>query len=302
MIVVAFAGACGSAPAVDDGGSTESSTTQLGIETGEDACPELIWSDPGGNLELGALEITSMQQANALPPYTRIDGTLRVSAVEGIADLSFLACLSEVRGGLAIFDNPDLETLQGLERLSTLDSPLVENANLFIVRNPNLRNLDGLSGLEALPRLYIEENPLLETIDGLRNLRTADTISIQRNAILPTISLPALETVGVLEVGNHQCPRWDPAVDPAPAPDVDGNPGLVDLDGLENLQTYDDLWLKGNPSLVSIDGILGASGGYNRVELNEALPYTAVVQLGSVVSCGNLDEPEPCECQLSAPD
>ena len=39
------------------------------------------------------------------------------------------------------------------------------------------------------------------------------------------------------------------------------------------------------------------------VELNQALPHAAVVQLsGALASCGNLDDPEPCECQTHPPD
>jgi hypothetical protein len=216
VVLVAFVSACGPTSAFD-GGLAESAT-ETESETGDDACPELIWSDPQGDVELGALEITSIEQANALPPYTRIDGTLRILEVEGIVDLSFLACLSEVRGGVSIARNPDLETLAGLERLSVVEAPLVENASFFINSNPKLRNLDGASGLEALQRLYIEDNPLLETTDGLSNLRTADAISIQRNAILPTIELPSLETVESLTIGDHLCPEWNPDVDPAPAP------------------------------------------------------------------------------------
>jgi hypothetical protein len=304
LVIVAFAGACGSPPASDQG-LADSSTTVLetSTDTGDDTCPELIWSDPSRNPEFAELAIASMEQANTLPPYTRIDGTLLILAVSGMADLGFLSCLREVRGGIAIADNPDLETLDGLQRLSELNSPLIENATFRIAGNANLHDLEGLSGLEALPRLQIVENPLLETVNGLANLRTADIIQIHRNEILPTVALPSLEYVRLLEIGEHLCPSWDPAVDPTPAPYANGNPGLVDLDGLASLQSYDDLILKGNVSLGSIDGIVGTSGNYNRVELNEALPYASVVQLsGSLHSCGNLDEPEPCECELHPPD
>jgi hypothetical protein len=77
----------------------------------------------------------------------------------------------------------------------------------------------------------------------------------------------------------------------------------VDLDGLASLQSYEDLLLEGNVSLVSIDGILGATGDWNRVELNPALPYAAVLELsGGFDSCGNLEDAEPCVCMLGPPD
>src|SRR5262245_8931954 len=95
VIIAALLSACGPNQATDQG-------TEESSETGDDSCPELIWSDPDGDLELGALEITSMEQANALPLYTRIDGTLRILSVAGLVDLSFLSCLGEVRGGVSI--------------------------------------------------------------------------------------------------------------------------------------------------------------------------------------------------------
>jgi hypothetical protein len=54
---------------------------------------------------------------------------------------------------------------------------------------------------------------------------------------------------------------------------------------------------------MSIDGILAATGDSNRVELNPALPYAAVLELsGGLDSCGNLDDAEPCVCMLQPPD
>jgi hypothetical protein len=288
LTLLLFALGCGSTRVVDDSANSE---------TGEDVCPELVWTDPGGGYE--PLEIVSQQQAMDLPSYTRIDGSLRVWSIPGLVDLQFLACVTEVRGDVEISGNPDLETLDGLQRFTTLTPSLNENeaSVVFIHNNPNLRTLEGLSGLEMVPSVLIYNNPLLESLDGLSRLRTAQRISIQRSDQLSTISLPGLESVDVLQIGEWGCS----------APDVleaAGNAMLANLDGLSSLQNYGTVQIHGNPVLTSIEGLFGAWGEANYIELNESLPYEQIVELSdglTPISCGNLGDPQPCDCEALPP-
>lgn len=284
-VLLLFALGCGSTPSVDD---------SVDSETGEDVCPELVWTDPSGGDD--PLEIISQQQAMDLPLYTRIDGSLRVWSIPGIVDLQILACLTEVRGDVEISGNPDLETLDGLQRFKTLGPSLNGDAStVFIHDNPNLRTLEGLSGLEMVPGVRIYDNPMLESLDGLSRLRTAQMINVQRNDRLSTISLPGLESVDVLRIGEWGCS----------APDVleaGGNAMLANLDGLSKLQNYGTAQIHGNPVLTSVEGLFDASGGENYIELNESLPYEQILQLsGGLLSCGNLGDPQPCDCESMPP-
>lgn len=281
-------GACG--PDLASGGEN------LDDEANED-CPELV----GVGDTLNVLRITSLAQAESLPPYTRIDGGLRVEEVSGLRNLEFLSCLEEIRGGVAIHRNPDLESLKGLERLARLKPPSISSSSFWIWENPKLRNLDGLSGLEETFKLGITDNPMLESTAGLSSLRHADEILIQHNHSLVTVDLPSLESVGLLEIGTWDCPFWDPQFEPPPTPSPDGNASLRHLDGLSSLKTYEWLKIVGNPVLESIEGLASSSGtAFADIQLNPMLPYAQVLELdgsGALLdACGNLEDPTPCEC------
>lgn len=270
--------------------------------SGSEDCPELIWTEPGDgthSLELSASDIED------LPEYTVIDGNLRIREIEGITDLAFLRCVTEIRGGLVISNNPDLVSLDGLERLTSMVSPRIEYDHIAILENPKLQHVDGLSGVEGVGTLSVTDNPALESLDGLASFRQAQTISISGNDALEIIGLRALETVEEIYIGATTCPPWDPNTEPAPSPIAAGNSQMTTIDGLDSLASYTRLRIDGNSSLSSLsalsDNLKGAIGMFVEIELNAMLPHEQIMMAnlpGSVDACGNLDDPETCQCEL----
>lgn len=270
----------------------------------EGECPELVWSD--SDSAIPTLEVGSAADADVLPLYTRIDGNLAIRDAAGLVDLGFLACVTEIRGGLLILRNPDLVDLTGLGKLEAVNSPWPEYDYVVIRENPALQNVDGLAGVEHVGSLTIEDNGSLKSLDGLASFRSADTVSVTGNEVLETVGLRALESVGeLLRIGAIDCPNWDPDTEPAPAPVAEGNPALVEIDGLDALADFNRLSISGNAGLTSLEklsaNLMGASGLIVDIELNESLHHEQVLEAGlpgSVNSCGNLEDPQACECDL----
>jgi len=90
-----------------------------------------------------------------------VGSTFGTSDVPGLRDATGLNNLRLVEGSLDFFQNPQLRSLAGLERLERV-------GGLYIVRNPVLEDLDGLSGLRRVDGdVQIIDNPGLtqEEID-----------------------------------------------------------------------------------------------------------------------------------------
>lgn len=270
---------------------------------GDEDCPGLTWTDAGDGIR--SLEVTSAMEAEELPRYTVIDGNLRIRDVDGLTDLSFLECLTEIRGGLVISGNADLVSLAGLEQLASVVSPWPEYDHVVIRENSKLQDVEGLTAVEEVGNLSIEDNPALTSLDGLASFRRANVISITGNDTLETLGLRMLESVDELAIGATQCPTWDPETEPAPSPIPTGNSALLEIDGLDSLVEYGQLRITGNMSLNSLaslsEQLQQASGLRVDIELNEMLPYEQIELAnlpGTTESCGNLGDPQPCECEL----
>ena len=93
---------------------------------------------------------------------TRIDGDLLVGRVRGLKDLSLLRNVRTVAGHIDVIENPDLESLEGLEEIQMTDP---NDKSVSIHYNPKLRNTKGLGGIKNMDSLYIQYNERLESID-----------------------------------------------------------------------------------------------------------------------------------------
>lgn len=273
-------------------GCGPSSATTSDESTGTEGCDELVWVAEPGN---SGLEVESLADAEALPPYTRIEGRLVVLGAPGLVDLRFLECL-EFASEMAIVSLPDLTSLAGLERLETVDDDgQYVGHDLDIRGNPRLEDLDGLRNLKRAGGLTVSNNATLESLDGLQSLESAGEIWITENPSLETIGLRALQS-GDVHIGWIDCSTNGPV--------ARGNPGLIQIDGLDVLSEAVKE-VSGNPNLLSIEG-LPDIGEWTSIELNASLPYADVVALddvrsGEFLTCGNLDEPEPCICPPGNP-
>ena len=111
-----------------------------------------------GNLSFRENPFPSFRGLERLESVGSAFGT---SDVPGLRDATGLNNLRLVEGSLDFFQNPQLRSLAGLERLERV-------GGLYIVRNPVLDDLDGLSGLRRVDGdVQIIDNPGLtqEEID-----------------------------------------------------------------------------------------------------------------------------------------
>lgn len=133
----------------------------------------------------GELSLQGNAQITSLAPLARLEliGGLNIqrTALTNLIGLENATVLS----GISISDNLQLESLEGLQNVSQVES------NVFLKNSPLLTNLEGLNGLETLGNslsIYdctnLTDFCALEQLvsDGVKNFAT-----IERNAYNPTL-------------------------------------------------------------------------------------------------------------------
>jgi|GEM_PF-5817878 len=275
-------------------------TVSAGDDTETSDCPELTWADP----DVNTLRVTTASEADTLPHYTHIEGHLSIKEIPGKTDLSFLECLQEVEGQIGI-NGLDLQSLAGLERLERVEvaAGTWPPGKIEVWGNPKLTSVDGLSGLTHVDRLVVRGNPLLVSLEGLSALETAQSIVIEDNDALTTVGLRALKSVEGISISPFSCE----SASGIPVRPIYGNNNLVEFDGLDSLETFEEIVIAGNENLKSIEGLshLSSATGLHLITLvqNTSLPYAHIIefeqQLGYELGgwvCGNSDDPKPCIC------
>lgn len=133
-----------------------------------------------------------------------VEGSVLLSEVEGLTDLTALSGLRRVGGGLGVHRNPNLVSLEGLRGLEEV------GAKLGITENPRLERIDGLGSLRTVGSGVallsgaatvvegfdaLEQTPSL-TIEGLQRMETFDAFGgLERVTNLRIAGLP-LEELG----------------------------------------------------------------------------------------------------------
>ena len=201
-------------------------------------------------------------------------GALEIVRCTGLSSLRGLGALQSVLG-IVLEDNPDLQSLAGLEQLDatallrSTNCPLLDLAGLsgiavsqLEIEASALTRLEGLGDASALESLrlrgneslvYLEggqmpanlidlalvDNPRLLSLSGLQRLHSAQTIIISSGEGVSELrSLDGLS--GLQQVGTLQ---------------LQGQSSLSDLSGLDALEQASALALYGCSSLVSVEGL-----------------------------------------------
>src|SRR5690606_13685939 len=157
---------------------------------------------------LGNFILTTQQQVDDFGiTYAHCTAiTLGDLTIEGndITNLDGLSNVTEITGGLTLWNNPQLTDINGLSSLTHVGGALDirYNAslahlnalsgltgivvNMYIANNASLTNINGLSGLTGTESyVYIERNPLLENLNGLSGLTSiGGHTSIEENSSL----------------------------------------------------------------------------------------------------------------------
>jgi hypothetical protein len=203
--------------------------------------------------DLSLSQLSGLTSLNGLSSLETVTGTLSISHPASLASLDGLASLQSVGffamsavpglsnltdlagvqiGSLHLGQMPDLESLSGLEHLTTIPG------NLFLSGNAMLRDLTGLNNLEAVMHgIQLNWNDALESLAGLENLRSVNSITIQSHPALR--SLEALSSLAVI-------PNWLT---------VSHNEALTSLQGLHNLAEIRNLTISDMGALSNLNGL-----------------------------------------------
>jgi len=185
------------------------------------------------------------------PNCTEIEGSVSITG-EDITNLDGLSSLTAIGGGLAILQNPVLNSLSGLDNLNSINDYLV------FLMNDSLASLTALGNLAFLGGyLDITFNQSLTDLSGLDNLDSiGGHLYIHSNDGLQ--SLTGLNEIIHIE-GDVQI--W-------------GNTALTEFTGLDNLTSIGgNLEIESNSALINFTGLsnLTSIGGYLKIKENNAL-------------------------------
>jgi hypothetical protein len=226
-------------------------------------------------------------------------GALEIVQCTGLSSLRGLGALESVLG-IVLQDNPDLQSLAGLQQLDatavlrSTNCPLLDLAGLSgialsqleiegsaltrldglgdasalsslrLQRNPSLVSLEGGQMPESLIELVLADNQGLLSLSGLQGLHSAQTISISSGEGVSELrSLDGLS--GLQQVGTLQ---------------LLGQSSLTDLSGLDALEHASELAFYGSSSLVSVQGLAHLTSA-DRLSLTGSPALASLEGLGS---------------------
>jgi hypothetical protein len=121
--------------------------------------------------------------------------SLEVSHNAMLQTMNGLRACNVMEGSLVLMWNPMLETLEGLQNVTTIGGKNLIGDSILLKANPKLKDLYGLRGLEgAIPgAISLEQLDSLTSMHGLEGVKSIDGPNIYGNA-LELIELPALES------------------------------------------------------------------------------------------------------------
>lgn len=147
---------------------------------------------------------------------------------------------------LHLYNNVNLNSLNGLENIKNINSIIIEN-------NSNLKDLIGLKSINKIGSFQINDNEKLENFNGLENINEIETLHINNTPIKSISELEevicayiyikrtALESISFNNVENLN------------NLEIESNAKLQKLE-LKKLTTIENLIIHGNDLLANLDG------------------------------------------------
>lgn len=126
-----------------------------------------------------------LQRLDGLGALDSMGGYFYLSNNDQLTSLAGLGPLTHI-DALAIFDNDQLQTLEGLERIRTIGHAQEWFVNLHVAANKSLRSLQGLGELrEVRGGMWITDNPALVSLDGINLLdEVTGSVVLKKNGRL----------------------------------------------------------------------------------------------------------------------
>lgn len=195
--------------------------------------------------------------------YCKIQGELYIGELSGnmsdIYDLSVLAEIVEVTSGLTVSNNPELESLNGLQNINNLPGIRIQRCNALV-------NLNNAPGMISGCNVFVQDNDNLITLEGLSLINCKNLFVERNNELVDLLHLQTLTNVKNLR--------------------VTGNGKIVNLQGFENITDISDLWISGNPVLVSLQGFDNVAH-IQSLHLNNNGLLASIEHLHSLTAMGN---------------
>ncbi len=169
-----------------------------------------------------------------------------------LADVEGYSGIISVGGPIQLDDNPLLRDLDGLRNVTSAHAVTME-------RNQTMTDLRGLEQLTQAG-IYLEGNTALTSLDGPDNVTTLDTLTLLGNANLADISAVSnvTGTLQVLWLDGNALTTLAPLAGVTSVPfafHIDNEDQLVDLNGLHNLETVDNVFVRYNDRLADITAL-----------------------------------------------
>ncbi|WP_271783020.1 hypothetical protein [Aquimarina algiphila] len=219
------------------------------------------------NIYEGNLILTSQAQVDTFD-YCEITGNLTIQEdVAGdITDLSSLATLEILGGGLYIKSNTSITNLDAFHNLKTI------NGSLELSKNAILANIDGLSGLEIIKgNLVISINKKITSLSAFNTLTTLNgNLNLLANDGLTDLDgfVNLKQIGGFLEIKGHR--------------------SMVSFTGLSNLTTIGtDIRIIGN-DLSNLDGLAKLNEIKGNLELTNNFKLSDIHVFANVFSIKEL--------------
>lgn len=260
----------------------------------------------------GSLTVDSLGCPDIQPPQClrHVTGDVSISNDPWNDDLASLRSLETVGGNLAIGTNYVGGTL-GIFTLDGLSNLREVGDSLGVFSNNDLENVDGLCNLESVQRIGFQDNPALTDVDGLEKITHVEG-DVNFRSLMPCIGHPSLQDVEGLRNlsyvgGNFGIVAGDGCSNDS-LETLSGlrslefvgaklslaqNPLIQDLDGLSALLTIGEgLRISSNWILENVDGLLSVEefGGDVYVQYNPSLPTcdaNALVEAFGVGTAGD---------------
>ncbi len=205
------------------------------------------------------------REMSSLTLYGRLTelGTLPVATIAldlvigetGLTTLDAFSKLEWVGGGLAVWRNPVLESLSGLDALTGTGA-------LNVMENPRLERMAELRSLQSLDFVFITDNPLLAELPSFPALlpypdleapQTVETFTVSGNSALQQLVLPLGWQAGGQVMIRDNASLRDIDLGQLRSADfvaINDNPVLGTI-RLDSLARVDSLEVTGNPGLAT---------------------------------------------------
>lgn len=200
--------------------------------------------------------------------FTEIDSFHVLEGLSGSVQIEQHAQLERVLGFHAIMDLQGSFAVSGAPLLNRVE--VLSNASRIggdlILEDTYAYRLAGLEALETIEgHLVVLNQPRLQDLDALALLTAIEgDARFVGLGTLEALSLPVTSIGGVFE--------------------VTGNPGLLSIESLPNLEEVQDVNLSSNPSLTDLRGL------YNLTRLSGSLTVYDNAALPDLIGLGNLAE------------